>query len=102
MANQFTEIVTLWVYYTIHGFSLILALLNITFHFLINAVWLRITDEGSVPEMRIWFILLKICYDNPGNMLNKGRNFNTQKFGKMYLFVIYMISRHWFQTKLLL
>ena len=20
-------------------------------------VWLRITDEGSVPEMRIWFIL---------------------------------------------
>ena len=34
--------------------------------------------------------------------LNKGRNFNTQKFGKMYLFVICMISRHWFQTKLLL
>ena len=31
-------------------------------------------------------------------MPNKGRNFNTQKFGKMYLFVICMISRHWFQT----
>ena len=44
----------------------------------------------------------KICYDNPGNVPNKGRNFNTQKFGKMYLFVICMISRHWFQTKLLL
>ena len=33
-------------------------------------------------------ICLKICYDNPGNVPNKGRNFNTQKFGKMYLFVI--------------
>ena len=42
----------------------------------------------------------KICYDNPGNVPNKGRNFNKQKFGKMYLFVICMISRHWFQTKL--
>ena len=28
----------------------------------------------------------KICYDNPGNVPNKDRNFNTQKFGKMYLF----------------
>ena len=45
---------------------------------------------------------LKICYDNPGNVPNKGRNFSTQKFGKMYLFVICMISRHWFQTKSLL
>ena len=44
----------------------------------------------------------KICYDNPGNVPNKGRNFNTQKIGKMYLFVICMICRHWFQTKLLL
>ena len=26
--------------------------------FLNNSVWLRITDEGSVPEMRIWSILL--------------------------------------------
>ena len=32
----------------------------------------------------------------------KDRNFNTQAFGKMYLLVICMISRHWFQTKLLL
>ena len=46
--------------------------------------------------------LLKICYDNPRNVPNKGRNFNTQKFGKMYIFVICMISRHWFQTTLLL
>ena len=27
---------------------------------------------------------------------------STQTFGKMYLFVICMINRHWFQTKLLL
>ena len=46
--------------------------------------------------------MLKICYDNQGNVPNKGRHFNTQKFGEMYLFVICMISRHWFQTKLLL
>ena len=44
----------------------------------------------------------KICYDNIGKVPNKGRNFNTQTFRKMYLFVICMISLHWFQTKLLL
>ena len=44
----------------------------------------------------------RICYDNSGNVPNKGRNFNTQKFGKMYLFVICMMSRRWFQTKLVL
>ena len=44
----------------------------------------------------------KICYDNIGKVPNKGRNFNTQTFRKMYLFVICMISCHWFQTKLLL
>ena len=43
----------------------------------------------------------KICYDNIGKVPNKGRNFNTQTFRKMYLFVMCMISRHWFQTKLL-
>ena len=31
-------------------------------------------------------------------MPNKGRNFNTQIFWKMHLFVICMISRHWFLT----
>ena len=45
---------------------------------------------------------IKICYDNLGNVPNKGRNFNTHKFGKTYLFVICMISRHWFQANLLL
>ena len=45
--------------------------------------------------------VLKIYYDNTGNVPYKGRNFNTQIFGKMYfkIFVICMISRHWFQTK---
>ena len=52
-------------------------------------------------DFLLW-ITVKISYDNTGNMLYKGRNFNTQTFGKMYLFVICMISRHWFQTKLLL
>ena len=44
----------------------------------------------------------KICYDNTGNVLNKGRNFNTHTIRKMYLIMFRMISRHWFQTKLLL
>ena len=36
---------------------LVLALFGITFHILNFFVWIRITDEGSVPEMRIWSIL---------------------------------------------
>ena len=49
-----TEIVILWVYYTIpFGFSLIWHFWGITFQLLNYFVWLRITDEGSVPEMRI-------------------------------------------------
>ena len=48
------------------------------------------------------FPCIKICYDNIGRVPYKGRNFNTQIFWKMYLFVICMISRHWFQTQLLL
>ena len=74
---------------------------------LISLCILKWGDNTFVIE---WFagihciILLsqKICYDNPGNVPNKGSNFSTQKFGKMYLFVICMLSRHWFQTKLLL
>ena len=53
------EIVILWVYYTIpFGFSLFRHFWAITFNFWIIIVWLRITDEGSLPEMRILFILL--------------------------------------------
>ena len=55
------EIVVLWVYYTIpFGFRLFgtfwhhSSTIYITLYF----VWLRITDEGSVPEMRIWSIML--------------------------------------------
>ena len=48
-----------WVYYTIpFGFSLFWNFWAIIFNFLNYFVWLRITDEGSVPEMRILSILL--------------------------------------------
>ena len=53
------EIVILWVYYTIpFGLSLVLALSDNYFNFWNNFVLLRITDEGSLPEMSIWSILL--------------------------------------------
>ena len=53
------QIVILWVYCTIpFGFSLFWHFLGITFQLLNYFVWLRITDEVSVPEMRIWSILL--------------------------------------------
>ena len=53
------EIVIMWVYYTIpFGLSLFGHFLVISFQLLILHVWLRITDEGSVPEMRIWSISL--------------------------------------------
>ena len=56
---KLTEIVILWVYYTIpFGFSLIRHFLGISLQRLTYFVRLRITDEGSVPEMRIWSILL--------------------------------------------
>ena len=53
------EIVILWVYYTIpFGYSFFRQFLVITFQLFILHVWLRITDECSVPEMRIWSISL--------------------------------------------
>ena len=53
------KIVILWVSYTIpFGFSLFWHFLVITFQLFILHVWLRITDEGSVPKMRIWSISL--------------------------------------------
>ena len=46
-------------HYTIpFGFSLIWHFFVITFQLFILHVWLRITDEGSEPEMRIWSISL--------------------------------------------
>ena len=51
------EIVILWVYYTIPLTSACFGtFLVIAFQLFILHVWLRITDEGSVPEMRIWSI----------------------------------------------
>ena len=56
---KLTEIVILWVYYTIpFGFSLVWHFWGITFQLLNYFVWLRITDEGSIPEIRIRSILL--------------------------------------------
>ena len=54
------EIVILWVYYTIpFGFSFFRHFfLALFFNFYNNFLWLRITDEGLVPEMSIWSILL--------------------------------------------
>ena len=56
---ELIEIVILWVYFTIpFGFSLFGHFLVIAFQLFILHVWLMITDEGSVPEMRIWSISL--------------------------------------------
>ena len=53
------ENVILWVCYTIpFGFSLIRHFWTKLFIFLNFIVWLGITDEGSVPETRIWSVLL--------------------------------------------
>ena len=57
---KFIEIVILWIY----NMTSLLASASLgTFvtsllNFLNYFVWLRITDEGSVPEMRIWSMLL--------------------------------------------
>ena len=32
-------------------------------------------------------VLIKICYDKAGNLPNKGRNFNTQTWGKIVYFL---------------
>ena len=34
----------------------------------------------------------KISYDNPGNVPNKGKNFNTQTFRKMYLLFVWLAA----------
>ena len=54
---KFIEIVILWVYYTIpFGFTLFWQFLASLLNIINYVVWLRISDEGSVPEMRIWSI----------------------------------------------
>ena len=56
--HGYSQVLFFYYYTTPFGFSLFRhfwgSLVNILNYF----VWLRITDEGSVPEMRIWFILL--------------------------------------------
>ena len=57
---KFIPIVIFRIYYmaSIFGFSFFWYFCGISFQFLSYFVWLRITHEGSVPEMRIWSILL--------------------------------------------
>ena len=58
---KLTEIISLWVYYTIpFGFTLFRHLLE--HQFLNYLVLHRITGEGLLPEMRIWSILLIQSY----------------------------------------
>ena len=53
------EIVNLWVYYTIpFGFILFRHFRTTICNFWNHFIWLRISDKGSLPEMRIWSILL--------------------------------------------
>ena len=56
---KFIQIVILWVCYTIpFGFTLFWHFWAYLNNLLNYFLWLRITDEGSVPEMRIWSISL--------------------------------------------
>ena len=65
------ESVTLLIYYTIpFGFSLFVTLGHHFQPLKLLSFWQRITDEGSVPQMRIWSILLiKSVYENGVNIL---------------------------------
>ena len=57
---KFIEIVMLWIYYmaSLLASASFGTFMTSLFNFLNYFIWLRITDEGSVPEMRIWSILL--------------------------------------------
>ena len=62
-ASKFTvlkliEIVLFWIYYMASILTSFDTFVTSLFNFLNYFVWLRITDEGSVPKMRIWSILL--------------------------------------------
>ena len=58
---KLTEIVILWVYYTVpFGFSLFWHSRVNIFYFWNHFIWRRITNEGLLPEIRIWSILLII------------------------------------------
>ena len=58
----------------------------------------NIREEGLYHRIRYsdfssyGVVVLKICYDYPGNVPNKGRNFNTHNFGKMYLMLFVWLA----------
>ena len=47
------------------------------------------TEDPRVNFGKLFVHYEKICYDNPGNVPNKGNNFNTQKFGEN-VFICYL------------
>ena len=75
--------------------------------------------ECTMDQMELYFKLFPLLYADYTSLVSesangmqrmlkdwpfmpyKGRNFNPRTLGKCFYFVICMISRHWFQTKLL-
>ena len=59
---KFIEIAILWIYYmaSLLASSSFGAFVTSLFNFLNYFVWLSITDDGSVLEMRIWSIFLSL------------------------------------------
>ena len=55
---KFIEFIILWIYYMASLLASASFLVIFDISFLNYLVWLRITDEGSVPEVHIWSILL--------------------------------------------
>ena len=70
---KFIEIVIFGVYSPASrfGFSLFWHFCDISFKLFSYFIWLRITDDGSVLKMRIWFILLSLfsyCKSQTGTL----------------------------------
>ena len=40
-----------------------------------------------ITYLHLFSTNIKICYDKAGNLPNKGRNFNTQTWGKIVYFL---------------
>ena len=47
----------------------------------------RYKNYPDKPSFSLYIICQKICYDKAGNLPNKGRNFNTQTWGKIVYFL---------------
>ena len=88
------------VYYTVpFGLSLFRHFWASLFNFLNYFVWLRITDEGSVPEMRIWTIVL-IKSDLKWWKHCSRSLFLYYLFNLVIITKSYISERHWYQSDL--